>query len=656
MEWIMTTPIFARSSRFLLTVALLVVLLLAVWLRARWLLAIEHNVDHAYTVSQALNTLDAGRWPLVGQGTSVLFASPPLMGYLFLPLVALARTPLAVYVLVIALNTLAVYLVYRTGARLLGAGAGLLAAALLAVNPWIIEYSRTSWVQCLIVFFTCAIAWLLFPVLTGQTRAPARRLWGAALLLTAFTQTYLLGFALCASVGVLGLLFWRRVTAPQVRGALWRGVAVFALALALYGIGLAAQWGDVQQRVTNFSSAMPSLRIDALTHALRLLTGADYAAVRGVDAPISDAALRQSLSSIAQWPLLALLALGVAAAVRALWQRDDARRSLAVVLLVWWLTPIALMSYVGQNIHPFYQALGLPAGYLLIAWGAGVAWRACGQRPILQRALAVGGVTCYVALAVMGALNSARYYEETAALPGAHGLTALPLRDGIALGSVVRAQLPTGGTAFASVESYIIHSFSGALFPFVQDVRAPRLVQVPPAGGVVIQFQQAGEVLPPHPFSRARTVNTLADGTAIVINTLPPAAELQPTTILNLASEQGLTLWGYDVWRAGDALTVRSYWRVDGIGADVPQRVFVPFVHVVAADGARAQIVDGEGVAGAAWRVGDVYIHTMTFAPPTDAPRPLRLLLGQYDGLNNANLRFLHADAAADPNVVEVGQ
>ena len=35
----------------------------------------------------------------------------------------------------------------------------LLAAVLMAVNPWVIEYSRSTWVQSLLPFFTCALAW-----------------------------------------------------------------------------------------------------------------------------------------------------------------------------------------------------------------------------------------------------------------------------------------------------------------------------------------------------------------------------------------------------------------------------------------------------------------------------------------------------------------
>jgi 4-amino-4-deoxy-L-arabinose transferase-like glycosyltransferase len=147
-----------RPERLILAVIVMV----AVILRAQNLLQTEFNVDHAYPMWQALKTLDHGVFPLAGQGTSVLFANPALTGYLYLPFLALIRSPLSVYVLIIALNTLAVPLTFRAARTLLGVRPALVAAALIAVNPWIIEYSRMAWVQSLLPFFACALAWLLY--------------------------------------------------------------------------------------------------------------------------------------------------------------------------------------------------------------------------------------------------------------------------------------------------------------------------------------------------------------------------------------------------------------------------------------------------------------------------------------------------------------
>src|SRR6185436_17327156 len=87
-------------------------LFLAAFLRFQHLDAIQHNVDHAYPIWQALMTLDRGVFPVTAQGTSVLFANPALTGYLFVPWVALTRSPIGPYIFVIVLNTLAVWSAY----------------------------------------------------------------------------------------------------------------------------------------------------------------------------------------------------------------------------------------------------------------------------------------------------------------------------------------------------------------------------------------------------------------------------------------------------------------------------------------------------------------------------------------------------------------
>src|SRR5579862_5877790 len=118
---------------------------IAVILRFQNIGAIQHNVDHAYPIWQALQTLDRGVFPVIGQGTSVLFANPALTGYLLLPWVALTRSPIGAYLFVIALNTLAVWLAYRAAAQLHDPDRALIFAFLMAINPWVIEYSRTTW-------------------------------------------------------------------------------------------------------------------------------------------------------------------------------------------------------------------------------------------------------------------------------------------------------------------------------------------------------------------------------------------------------------------------------------------------------------------------------------------------------------------------------
>ena len=300
-----------RRGRRANRLALAVILGVAILLRVEYLRQIVLDADQAWPIAQGLATLDLGRLPLVGPGGGLFpLPSPALTGYLYLPWLALVRSPLAVLLFVIALDTLAVLLAYRAARSLIGPRRALIAAGLLAVNPWVIEYSRATWTQALQPFLVTATAWLLWPVLMGRSRRPLRRTALALILLTLAAQTFLLGFALAVPVAILLLLFRRRVAWPGAA----IGLLVFAGAFALFGAGLLGQWDSVRQGVADFDGGPAQVRVDAWNHAVRLVTGADYELVRGQDAPIADTEIRHTVSVAIHWLLLAVLGFGIAAA------------------------------------------------------------------------------------------------------------------------------------------------------------------------------------------------------------------------------------------------------------------------------------------------------------------------------------------------------
>lgn len=631
------------------------IVLVAAVLRAQNLLDIEHNVDHAYPVWQALTTVEHGVFPLAGQGTSVLFANPALTGYLFLPVVALTWTPLAAYALVLALNTLAVFLGFRAARGLLGVRPALVAAFLLAVNPWIIEYSRTTWVQSLLPFFACALAWLLWPMLMRQTRHPVRRMVSALVLLTLYTQTYLLAFMTLAPVGLLILIFWRRVP----KKGLLIGGAVFVLAGFLYGVGLVNQLGTVQDRLGEFSANPRHLSSEAWGHAVRLITGEDYELARGQSAPIQDAALRYDLARVGDVILSSAVLIGIvlavlAALIRILESRNyrgDAKgRSSAAPLLVgllknisaysvpgtivllWFLLPIALMTDVGQPVHPFYQLLGLPAGHILAAWGLCTVCRSesrWGSRVLLAAS---------VPFAVLMGVNVIRFAEETAITPGIDGMTALPLEYGLPLGRAIADSLPPDGVVFSDADEWILNSFAGRTFPVIRDARAPNVQIIPQAGALYVKMSyQSADALPyanrvatiPMPDSWTLTVDRYAP------NTVPEI--YQPT---HVSSQQGIAFLGYNVSQDMQTIRLTAFWQVEVLTPGIEGSLFAPFVHVFDKDGNRVQIVDGELLGGDKWHTGDIHVHRLTFTLP-DAGAPFSFQIGQYDSVHKQNVIFL---------------
>jgi 4-amino-4-deoxy-L-arabinose transferase-like glycosyltransferase len=623
-----------RSEKFILWA----VMLAAALLRVQYFLQIEHNIDHAYPIWQALQTLEHGVWPLAGQSTSVLFDNPALTGYLYLPLIALTRSPLSAYILIIALNTLAVLLAFRAVRTLLGVRPALVAAALMAVNPWVIEYSRSAWVQSLLPFFACAIAWLLWPVLLWRSRNPLRRTILALLILTLMTQTYLLAFMMVIPVGALLLIFWRRVSMRAVI----IGGAVFLLVSAFYGLALWSQRDAVEQRLDNFSSRPAQLRSEAWDHAVRLVSGSDYALARGQNAPAGDWAFRQSLSQIAHYGILAALVLGLARAIFAIWLGRSAvsplqirQHDVAIILFVWFGLPVLLMSYVGQPIHPFYQLLGLPAGYALAAWG---------MTTIFRPDTRIGGailVALGLSVGLLMGINSARYYQETAATPGIDGTGALPLEWGLRLGRAITDHLPSGGVVYADEAQWTFNSFAGTTFPVIRDARAPIFIIIPHGGGLYIAPHTPGSDLSIIPIlaTRAETL-TLPDGVTITIDVYPPNAadSLEISHPLEHPSEQGITLLGYDLEKRETVYIVTTYWRVDAVSGETAGWLFAPFAHIFDESGTRVQIIDGALVPGSEWRIGDIHVHRMIIDLPSTGT--FSASIGQYDSVVGRNVIF----------------
>lgn len=599
------------------------ILLIAAALRLQNLGAIEHNVDHAYPIWQALSTLEQGSLPLVGQGTSVLFANPALTGYLYIPVLLVARSPYAPYLLVIALNTLAVWFAYRAMRRLSDEPAALIGAFLLAVNPWVVEYSRTTWVQALLPFFACLTFALFTPVWLGQARRPQWRFWLGCLALAAMTQTYLLAYAALAPVALLSLIFRRRVG--------WRGLLIGAVIIliptAIYGVGLLSDAARALERVRGFTQGTATLSTEALSHALRLVTGRDYAAARGLDAPLQDAVLRFQLSEVAHW-LLTLALLGGAGIML---RRG---RSAAVITLIWGGLPPLMMSYVAQAVHPFYLLLTLPALHLLAGSGLAAAARHAVGKAALALCLAAFGVLC--------ALNVLRYAEESLATPSIDGLTALPLAEGVPMArQFLSAERIGAATVFADIDGWILNSLVGRLFAVDRDVNVSETLYYTHNGGVYLLFGAADRTQPVPSVSDMSENYTFADGGVVVASFMPTAAFIAPTTVLT--SDKGITLIDAEIigtLRAGQTATVQLTFRIDALLPERADWLFTPFVHVYDSADKRVLIADGAVTPGWAWRLGDVQRKWVRLLVPKDASGELRVEVGLYDGVRGEAARF----------------
>jgi hypothetical protein len=668
-------------------VALVVILAVGAWLRFQNMGDIEVNVDQVYPIWQAIQTLDAGALPLAGQGTSVLFANPPLTGYFFAPFVALARHPIAAYAVTLTLNTFAIWLAYRALRWLTGTRPALIGAVLLAANPWIIEDSRRTWVQSLAPFFVCLIFWALAPVLTGQTRHPQRRTLIALVGLALFAHTYLLAYTLIAPVGLLIVLFWRRVP----RRPMFAGAAIFVVLMALYGIGLARQWDDTTSRADQFTSGQAKLSGEALGHALRLVTGGGYADVRGQHAPAHDADRRDTLSDIAHliWTLAVVVGIG-RAGVGLRWRESPGRerpvyppegpstalefgthppvnergaRDAAIILLIWYLLPVLMMSYVSRVVHPFYLLLTVPAGHGLAAWGmAGLLsvrfprrqqLNSGRSRGVLQYAPTgersrgsearyspdVLRLTLLLSLIVfttaINGLNTVRFAQNSAVHPGEDLPETLPLEEGAAL----RRRLLDAGApdraVFSSMNEWTPIALVGRNFRTENTDTYGRAALVPPEGGIVVLFQKPGDPPPTPPPYAHLTGSPLAldDGTQITLWRVTPV-DLRIDHPADIPSDIAVRFIGWTLdgdLSPGAAVTLDTFWQIDALHPERGIWSFLAVAHVLDSDGARIAEDQGNAVSALTWAAGDTMVQRLTLTIPANAAGPFTLDVSLFD-------------------------
>ena len=91
------------------------------------------------------------------------FFTGPIYYYMMAPFLFLANyNPIGPAIMIALLGTITVFLVYEFGKEWIGANAALIAAALYAIAPLVIQYSRSSWNPNPMPFFSMVIFYLLY--------------------------------------------------------------------------------------------------------------------------------------------------------------------------------------------------------------------------------------------------------------------------------------------------------------------------------------------------------------------------------------------------------------------------------------------------------------------------------------------------------------
>lgn len=285
-------------------------------------------------------------------------------------------------------GVLTVPLLWATGRRLLGAGAGLLAAALVSISPLFLWYSQEGRMYTLVTFLCLLSTYLLLRIMDGKARQAVH--WAAYALVnvlavyTHFYAFFVLAFQFFFFVG-----WWFLSSRARLRercSTLGTGLVCQAAIVVAY-----LPWsGFVLRRYgADVSYWQGTLRIGEVLRKTLIMFSTGHSVLEVIAQPIAAGHMLILLAG------LAVLAVDLAQRRRAEGGQGGGGISLAdrwpgltlTGLILYMILPCLLLvviSYQRAKFHPRYLMLSSPAFFLLIAGGIAtlveLAHRTVGQK------------------------------------------------------------------------------------------------------------------------------------------------------------------------------------------------------------------------------------------------------------------------------------
>lgn len=209
---------------------LIPIILLSFWLGARGLVDALWG-DEYYTVFEAGTWVygplsPAGIWERIATVNPMDAPGFPMLISVWDELVG--WQPPALRVVSLLLGMLALAFTYRLGSDFVSKWAGISAAGMLAVSPFVAQYLHDLRVYAVFIFITVTVIWLYLRIITAPGQV--RRGWLASLFVSIVVMLYMHYFTglLLLTIGLYHLLF-----APK-NSRWWRLTALMALAAALF--------------------------------------------------------------------------------------------------------------------------------------------------------------------------------------------------------------------------------------------------------------------------------------------------------------------------------------------------------------------------------------------------------------------------------------
>ena len=356
-------------------IALAAIICTAIFLRFGRFDLIEFKADEANAMQLALDAIHNRALPLFGLMSSVHVQNPPLFIDLLIPVVALCTSLAFITSFIASTGTAAVIVCWHIGRKYYGTSVGLIAAALFAVSPWAVVFSRKIWAQDLVPLFAALALWAVHALVLGRNR---RAIFWVVLLPLCVIQIHFSGFAMAAAICCILLLLR---PAFDWRFAAGGAAAAFILLAPYLYYQTHNGWADFRLATQivrgNPFGGTSGGDFRYLKHALGIVNGGEMDALLQSDTPKFEERLtfenlalgfQRFIFVSAVIYLVLFIARGIRWSKKFPWtavESDEAKTSW--ILICWVVVPLAVYAGVRLSTMLSYYVLFYPAPYLLCA-------------------------------------------------------------------------------------------------------------------------------------------------------------------------------------------------------------------------------------------------------------------------------------------------
>ena len=648
----------AMKSGLVAKLALVAIMLLAAYLRLSHLELTEFKLDEAHVCSRAAEFLSSGHPPMVGIGSSVGAANPPLFIYLAAIPVSLSRDPAVIAGFIALLNVGAVLGCYLLAREYFGEEVSLIATLFFAVSPWAVFYSRKIWAQDLLPPF---VALFFAAVFSTIVKRKPKQLILVFLWLACLIQLHLSALALIPLVVLLLVAFRSRISLVS----LLVGLLVFVLIFAPY-IYYDATHGWINLRTFVEVSRGPStFDLKSAQYAAQIIAAQGYHALAGASFErfLAEIIGLAWLNAVETWLFLGGIAYLAWQVLRGWYSGrrggvpDEAVKF--TILLSWLLVPVLFYVRHATPVYPHYFILLYPVQFIIVGvfvievldWTVSLAnsletWQL--MRFLRGRVLPICLVALMLGLALWQVYLTEAFYSfvDRNDTTGGHGLpvkyylqaTRTLRRLSSALGHeqvliLSEGDVPSWHETPAIFDFLLRPSLTPRYVDYQQAIVFPQVDALyflapgdTPAVSVLDEYaeelinERIGIRSGPDAFRFYR----FDAGTLISIET-SFAREAMP-----VALDNGAEILGYDVSgeiSPGGTLRLALYWTVQA----VPDTSYHFFNHLVDDEERKWGQEDGPGYPAGQWQEGDVVVSWFDISiPPETPPGDYWVLTGMY--------------------------